>query len=673
MALVARGVNNPTGQPSRFGYRPGLDGLRAVAVLAVILYHLGYRWTRGGFLGVDIFFVLSGYLITSLLLTEQVASGRVHFANFWARRAKRLFPALALMLVATALCIHQFESVQVWPMRRQDLLWTIFYTANWHQIASSQDYFAQWFAASPLQHMWSLAIEEQFYLVWPVIILLLTRRLARFRLAAAIGVLIVISVAVMVVVYDPADPSRAYYGTDSRAQELLVGALLAVLMMARPVESSRPWRHASWVGLLASAAMLVAVAFMPDRSPLYYHGGSTVFSAAVAILIWSIEVSPGSLLARSLGFAVPRWIGKISYGLYLWHWPAILFTSSVLYELMGEQASQVVANTVALNMARLGLTLSAATVSYYIVERPIRQGHIGRLLTNARLRVVAPATAACVVAIALIATQIPVASQAATVQTDFVCPNATLVCVSHKATDTRPTIALMGDSIAQSLDPALARFSQRNDWTYVAATRNRCSLIQRWVADYTTQDPIKLANYEACYNSIPQIDAGVLSHRPNVIVATDRWLLIDSLTDSGQRLTAGTDSHIRDTEDRLTITAASLTSTGATLVFIHILPVGQPMNCAKPQYSTAAVCNVRASDDTLTPKYNSIMDRIAAGLPDRIKVIDLSDVVCPKDQCSPILNGIPIREDGLHFTVSAALWLEPFIEAKLRQVGVGPA
>jgi peptidoglycan/LPS O-acetylase OafA/YrhL len=665
-------VPKPGAIEASIAYRPALDGVRALAIVSVILYHLGYRWMRGGFLGVDIFFVLSGYLITSLLLAEKASLGEIRLAAFWARRARRLFPALAAAILGIALCVHYFEAVQLWAMRRQDLLWTIFYSANWHQIASDQNYFAQWITASPLRHMWSLAIEEQFYVAWPVILLILTARITRVHLAAAIAVGVVASVIVMALVYDPAAPSRAYYGTDSRAHELLIGALLAVLITSGAELKGRLGRSLGLIGAIASVLIVVALVFMPDSAPMYYRGGSVALSAVVAVLLWSIEARQTGLLARLLGLGVPRWIGKVSYGLYLWHWPVIIFSPSLLYGLGGTAATRFVTNSTTLNIARIGLTVGAATFSYYAVERPIRRGQVGRLLTNARLAFAVPTAAAALVAVALIATEIPVDSRGLLVGDSYQCANNALVCVRLQAAATRPTIVLMGDSIAKSLDPAFMGISQQEDWTYAAAAEDRCTLTQRWIADYTTREPIRLANWQPCYDSIPVIDTSVLRLHPSLIVATDRWLLIDSFNDAGKRLTAGTDEHITDIEGRLTKTAELLTSDGAQLVFIHILPVGSPPQCADPSFRSAPECTVPASSDTLTPKYNAMLDRIAVRLTSRVKVIDVSDVVCPDDLCPTVVDGILIRGDGLHFTAQGAEWLEPFLQQRLRQVGALP-
>jgi lysophospholipase L1-like esterase len=247
------------------------------------------------------------------------------------------------------------------------------------------------------------------------------------------------------------------------------------------------------------------------------------------------------------------------------------------------------------------------------------------------------------------------------------CASTAAVCLRHQAAPGRPIVTLMGDSIAGSLDPALLRLAQQHGWTYAAAAHDRCTLIQHWIADSTTGG--RLAGWDSCYRMVPRIQAAVESLRPSVIVATDRWLLIDSLDDSGRLLRAGTDAHLQDTELRLSATAAQLTSRGTRLVLIHILPVGQPVQCAdaEPPYQYRARCGQSSSADHLTPMYNAMLDRVAGRYPGRVAVIDLADVVCPGQRCVPKLNGIWLRSDGLHFTEAAARWLAPDIDPRLER------
>ncbi|HEU5302127.1 MAG TPA: acyltransferase [Acidimicrobiia bacterium] len=276
--------------PTTFGFKPALDGLRAVAVGSVIAFHFGVDGFEGGFLGVDTFFVLSGYLITSLLLTEWGRTSTIHFAAFWVRRARRLLPALFIVLIAIAIWARLDVNTDRLGDFRADMLWTTFYGANWHFIGSGESYFDLFTDASPLRHAWSLAIEEQFYLFWPLITFgcfRLARGRTRVLTTVCIGGIVASTIA-MILVYEGADPSRAYYGTDSRASQLLVGALLAIVL-ARWAPRSRGTRvGVQAAGIVGATFCLWAFMSVTDRDAWLYHGGFLLFAVATAAVIVAI-------------------------------------------------------------------------------------------------------------------------------------------------------------------------------------------------------------------------------------------------------------------------------------------------------------------------------------------------------------------------------------------------
>jgi peptidoglycan/LPS O-acetylase OafA/YrhL len=348
-------------------YVPALDGLRGVAVLAVIAYHLNFGWAQGGYLGVDLFFVLSGYLITSLLVGEWGTSGRIRFRSFWARRARRLLPAVVLLLLVLALYAALGGPGLDRSTLRPDALTTLFYSANWHQVFSHQSYFAQFASASPLRHTWSLAIEEQFYLVWPLAlmaVLVLARGSRRIALMTT-GLLAAGSAGLMAVLYHPGiDPSRIYYGTDTRAFELLVGAGLAIALVRRPPVHRRAGRGAlRGAGMVAMGLLVYGFVAVGGPPGWLYQGGLLAATVLVGVVIASvIQPRPGPLGAV---LSVPplRWLGVISYGLYLWHWPVLVLATESSTGVSGYP----------LKGLQVGLTLALATASYYVVERPIRR------------------------------------------------------------------------------------------------------------------------------------------------------------------------------------------------------------------------------------------------------------------------------------------------------------
>jgi peptidoglycan/LPS O-acetylase OafA/YrhL len=291
-----------TPQPAKFRYEPALDGLRALAVLAIIAYHFNYSWARGAYLSVDLFFILSGFLITMLLIMEWRGSDTIALRRFWARRARRLLPALLLVLAFVAVFTH-FE-VEPWNRAaiRGDGIASLFYVANWRFIVDKQGYFELFSAASPLRHMWTLAIEEQFYLVWPLVVFAVMRvgRGSLRVLAGAITVGIAASVAVMAATYGPGDPLRAYYGTDARAHTILIGALLAVVLAAwKP--GAQAARRLTFAGAGAFVVMLFAWNVATGTSSRYYHGGSVAYAVLACIVI----ACSGR---RSLG---SRWRGSV--------------------------------------------------------------------------------------------------------------------------------------------------------------------------------------------------------------------------------------------------------------------------------------------------------------------------------------------------------------------------
>ena len=355
----------------------GLDGLRALAVLGVVAYHFQIHWLSGGYLGVDLFFVLSGFLITSLIVEERVSTGRLGLGAFWGRRAKRLLPAMFAMLLVTVAAVSLMSRLRVrgafllpGNAMRGDALSTLAYVANWHLIAQHQSYFSQVLVPSPLEHTWSLAIEEQFYIVFPFVALGLVAWFKR-RQQLAVGVLLVgacASLLAMAVLYHPGiDPTRIYFGTDTRAFDLLIGAALAFACSGRPVISER-WGRPLEVIVFPLGLMLGwfwLTSGTPNEMPkaFMYRGGFAICSLLAAAIIFVIVQRPDSLATRILSLRPMVAIGLVSYGIYLWHWPVI-----------------VLINPVSLGHGRLvtdgvRITVIAALVigSYFLLERPFRR------------------------------------------------------------------------------------------------------------------------------------------------------------------------------------------------------------------------------------------------------------------------------------------------------------
>jgi peptidoglycan/LPS O-acetylase OafA/YrhL len=369
----------------RMRYMPGLDGLRAFAVTAVLLYHADLEWMPGGFLGVDVFFVISGYLITSLLLAEFRNQGRIGLGQFYLRRARRLLPALFLLLGVVGLFAIVFLPDEVTKLR-SDVVAALLYGTNWWQIFRNVSYFEAAGRPPLLQHLWSLAVEEQFYLIWP---LLLTGMFKlwngrRRPLLLATIAMVVVSALLMIVLSISRgypienDPSRVYYGTDTRAFTMLIGAVLAMVwapwrLSAKTTLGGRAVLDAvGLVGILGLAWMFLNVS---EFSNNLYRGGFLVCSVLSAMVI-AVTVHPAADLSRwFLGRQPMRWIGERSYGIYLWHWPVFMITRPVLDIGLTGTPNLIL---------RLSVTLALAELSFRYVEQPIRQGALGRWFKNLR-------------------------------------------------------------------------------------------------------------------------------------------------------------------------------------------------------------------------------------------------------------------------------------------------
>jgi peptidoglycan/LPS O-acetylase OafA/YrhL len=357
-------------------YIPGLDGIRALAVLAVIAYHLGLSWAPGGMLGVGVFFTLSGYLITDLLLEHWERHVSLGLRTFWLHRARRLLPALFVMLAVVSVWVALLDAAELAAVRKQVFAAT-FYFSNWSTIVEHGSYFARFAAPLPLDHLWSLAIEEQFYLVWPWLLLLciLIFR-TRGRLALVTLAMAVASAVAMAVMYHPGfDPTRVYEGTDTRAFGLLVGAVLAMVWPAARLHARVPPGARNLLDGIGAVG-LVAIALLVWRtgtySPFLYPTGFVLLSVATAAVVAAV-VHPACRLGPILGWRPLRWVGVRSYAIYLWQWPIIVLTSPA----EGHAAWPVA-------VLQVASTLAISTLSWRYVEEPVRHGAIGRLWRQLR-------------------------------------------------------------------------------------------------------------------------------------------------------------------------------------------------------------------------------------------------------------------------------------------------
>jgi peptidoglycan/LPS O-acetylase OafA/YrhL len=350
-------------------YRPGLDGLRAIAVIAVFLYHSRIDWLPGGFLGVDLFFVLSGYLITSLLLVEWEARNQIDLRRFWLRRARRLLPALVVVVLASLILASIFARGDL-ARTRGDAVSSLLYYTNWHEIIANHSYFNLRGSPSLLQHLWSLAVEEQFYLIWPLLLVPGLVLVGRKRLPIVVVAGIAASATLMWTLYNPDNPSRVYYGTDTRAFLLLMGIVLALVWPRIEELGQRALPVLELLGIAALVGSVLLFLQMQDFNPTLYQGGDLAAAFCFTVLIAAVA-HRATGIGQALGVAPLRWIGERSYGIYLWHWPIILLVAGVNARpnpgvVVGEAA----------------IVVAAAALSYRFIEQPIRTRRLQRWLSQ---------------------------------------------------------------------------------------------------------------------------------------------------------------------------------------------------------------------------------------------------------------------------------------------------
>jgi peptidoglycan/LPS O-acetylase OafA/YrhL len=365
-------------------YMPGLDGLRAIAVLAVIVFHLGFNWAPGGLLGVGIFFTLSGYLITDILLSQLSQRGRIDLLRFWLARARRLLPALFVMLLIVTAWVTIFGPAQPDQFRKA-VVSSVFYINNWEQIFANVSYFARFAPEGPLNHLWSLSVEEQFYIFWPFLLLIGVKLVherplpsgVRPRLAVLTIVLALFSAIEMAILYHPSlDPSRIYYGTDTRAVGLLFGCALAMVWPSRRLSrriTPQARNLLDGLGVIGLLVIVLMIWQVGEFDRFLYQGGFVILSLATVLVLMPLA-HPACRLGKFVGVRPLRWVGVRSYGIYLWQTPIIVLTGP------GSRAPE--------GLLGKGLQVAAifaiAGLSWHFVEEPIRHGAIGRFFARRR-------------------------------------------------------------------------------------------------------------------------------------------------------------------------------------------------------------------------------------------------------------------------------------------------
>jgi len=686
----------------------GLDGLRGVAVAAVLLYHGGVAWAQGGFLGVEVFFVLSGFLITSLLLAEWGRSAAISLGTFWARRARRLLPALFCLVAVIGLYYAAAGSSQAIPGLKGDGLSALIYYSNWHQIAAGSSYFATTGPVSPLEHTWSLAIEEQFYLVWPILVggvLWLATRVSR-RPAGRRPLVVLLGVTVAGAVASAIDTAllfdggkhldRVYYGTDTRASSLLIGASLAIamaiwrsgadVMPKDPVGTARQ-RALGAGAVLGLVGVVAAIAVVGGSDAWLYPYGLLVLDGAVVLLIVAAVAFPASLAARALAVRPLRAIGKISYGLYLWHFPLFLWLS----------ASAVGVGGTRLLLVRLAVTLAVSTASYFLIEQPIRQRQRPTWLVRA-LTPLAAGGAVAALLIASAADELPVGIPAAATlpqpppalrgkdpsctvtlkdtptvgvapvpagkETKFVY-NALgyhQLTWSGSATKTYNTcppkrVLLVGDSLAFTLGVPWLSNEERYGVQLANAALLGCA--------FTTQGELDVdgtweAQSTGCTTAAQNWAKEASAIKAQMVVVElgyrDQlnWKINGKVVHLGQ---PAFDAYVQSQINRfVTLMAAD----GRKVLFLSV-PYTSPPN--EPDGSPAP-----AADPARHTLINSMLEEAARRHPSTVSVLNVDRTVSPGNHYNAKVNGQLCRFDGVHFSAYCSELLEPRVLGEVRKL-----
>ncbi len=604
-------------------YVPGLDGLRGLAVIAVVAFHADRL--RGGFLGVDLFFVLSGFLITSLLLAEHGSTGHIGLRAFWGRRARRLLPALLVVLTAVLVVTLLVGDARDLARLRADGLATLFYVANWEAIRSGADYWAHFGSPSPLRHTWSLGIEEQFYLLFPLVavglLVLLGRRRPALGLGAACAVLAAISVGLLVHgELAGVDRSRLYLGTDTRMASILIGAGLACAIGAvGHVPAGRPRRLLEAVAAVALVGLVVSWFVVDGQQRFVYAGGLALLALGAAAVIAAVTHPDPGPVHRVLAWRPLVAVGLVSYGLYLWHWPVFVFLDRRRVGLDG----------LPLLAVQLAVTAALTVASYHLVEQPIRQR---RLPSRPALGLAVSAVAVLTLCLIAAPTLRPPTDVSAWIR----APSTSVV---RDGADTRPArILLVGDSVGASLGEVL----EANDERLGLDLRN---LAAPGCGVSAEVGRIRYANGQvgvesvACADVLASWDRELDGFHPDATVVVVGWPGDLDREFDGTWYRPCDQPFASWYESQVQLATHRLERTGVPL-YLTLAP-------------PADLSSVSAERQTDVACINRVYRDVAARDP-AITLIDLGSHVCPGGRCPDGVEAVDLRPDGLHFSARGA-------------------
>ena len=656
---------------TRLAYLPALDGVRACAVAAVMLFHGGIPHMDGGFMGVDAFFVLSGFLITSLLIGEWRQALTIKLGAFWARRARRLLPALLLMLLFVAFFASVIVPKGTYGALRLDALATLLYVSNWHFILVNSNYFNETAASSPLLHTWSLAVEEQFYVIWPLVVLAVMHFTRSLRALFALCCAAAIASAVwMHVVYDGGlNTNRAYLGTDTRSQCLFIGCALAVglvLLSQRRHEEGRLAKGELWrpegptgralcglLGVIGAAGAIALWVLTTSASSFPYSGGFFLIGLSVACIILSAVAAPRSLVPRLLSLTPVRYVGRISYGLYIWHWPIFIWLDHARTGLYGYELFAV----------RVLVTFAVSVVSFHLIERPIR---MGTFVSQWRAWLVVPAGVGAVLVAVLAATTGTTAVASTALPGGVGTTGESTTTTTPSATAAQPVrVLLFGDSVALTLGLGLGLETELQRYGYVLSDKGilGCGVVfgpevELMGARIRTPPACNGTPYSpgepAAQQPWPNQWQNAISEvKPNVaVLLAGRWEVVDREY-QGSWTNILHPAFAAYVKSQLEQASQLVTASGSHMVFLTAPCTDegeQPDGAPWPE-----------DDPARLAAYNRLVREVAAEHPATDSVVDLFGAACPRGKYAGTVDGVVIRtpNDGVHFTWNAGTYLAP--------------
>lgn len=659
-------------RPERHRGIPALDGLRAIAVALVLAGHGGIPGIGGGFIGVDIFFVLSGFLITSLLLDELRHTGRISLTGFWIRRARRLLPALVLM-VLTVTAAREFLPYQALTGLRSDAIAAFLWMANWRFVAQKTDYFTQGAPPSPLQHTWSLGVEEQFYIAWPLLLiavtLLLAARAKRYFAKTTVGhvrfaafVIATLgalgSAAAAIVCVSAATRDRIYFGTDTRAQALLIGAAASALLVRDWAALNRGWclvrsrwgrRMARLLPIVGVAGLAALTHFATGSVAEFRHGLLLVVAVAAVFVVAPVALEQRGAVARVLAWRPLVWLGAISYGVYLWHWPIFLTLNGERTGWTGFQLFGV----------RCAATVAVAAASWWLIEQPIRRWRP----SGVPLLPLAAATVATAAAATMLV--VPVATGPGLREVGLPPGVSAVAAVSpsppgagHSGPNPGPrdpnrpfTVSVFGDSIGWTM---MHYLPPAPGFRFLDHTVIGCSLVRGTPYRYIGQT---LEQRPECDGWPSRWSTQISQDQPDVaLLIIGRWETVD-------RVNEGKWTHIGDPtfDEYLNFELRrALNIVGSSGVRVMVATVPYSRGGEKPDGRLYPEDQPDRVNQWNTMLRNTVRDHPNVG------IIDLNKKLCPDGVYTAKVDGIQVRSDGVHLTPEGVKWLLPWLEESLR-------